>query len=116
MKQQMEQSKREKEATQKKVELERIHKQMKEREMKANELRRKHQVRQNFRAAVKRAIIQHKFVTQLHDSAKEKATKNWHSDKPSKYDRTAILFEQGENSDSAKGIEKVRRRVGGAKR
>ncbi|GMI17878.1 hypothetical protein TrLO_g1373 [Triparma laevis f. longispina] len=107
MKQQMEQSKREKEATQKKVELERIHKQMKEREMKANELRRKHQVRQNFRAAVKRAIIQHKFVTQLHDSVKEKATKNWHSDKPSKYDRTAILFEQGENSDSAKGIEKM---------
>mmetsp|Transcript_25401 Transcript_25401/g.47737 ORF Transcript_25401/g.47737 Transcript_25401/m.47737 type:complete len:491 (-) Transcript_25401:780-2252(-) len=106
-KQQLAQSKREKESTQKKIELERIHKQMKEREMKANELRRKHQVRQNFRAAVKRAIIQHKFVTQLEDSAKEKATKNWHSNKPSKYDQTAILFAQGENSDSAKGIEKM---------
>ena len=42
-----------------KEEMIRIHQQMKAREQKANELRRKHQVRQNFRAAVKRAIIQY---------------------------------------------------------
>eukprot|EP00518_Triparma_eleuthera_P020287 CAMPEP_0197552450 /NCGR_PEP_ID=MMETSP1320-20131121/5926_1 /TAXON_ID=91990 /ORGANISM="Bolidomonas sp., Strain RCC2347" /LENGTH=468 /DNA_ID=CAMNT_0043113029 /DNA_START=244 /DNA_END=1646 /DNA_ORIENTATION=+ len=105
--QQLAQSKREGEQARKQAELNRIHAQMKDRQMKANELRRKHQVRQNFRAAVKRAIIQHKFVTQLHDDAQASATRNWHTGKPTKYDSTKILFEQGENSDSARGIEKM---------
>jgi len=55
----------------KKAEMFRIHQQMKERELKANELRRKHQVRQNFKAAVRRAVIQYKFITQLEEKTLE---------------------------------------------
>jgi hypothetical protein len=57
------------EEEERKAELVRVHQAMKQREQKVNELRRKHQVRQNFRAAVKRAIIQHKFITQMQDNA-----------------------------------------------
>ncbi|GMI18928.1 hypothetical protein TeGR_g11989 [Tetraparma gracilis] len=96
------------EEEERKAELVRVHQAMKQREQKVNELRRKHQVRQNFRAAVKRAIIQHKFITQMQDNATLTRTgDNRYEKKITKFDKTNILFEQGEKSDIGNSIEKM---------
>ena len=82
-----------------------MNKEMRDRDIKANELRRRHQVRQNFRAAVKRAIIRHQFMKGLHDRVQE--TKGERATaKATKAEETAILFSQGDNSDAARAMEK----------
>jgi hypothetical protein len=91
-----------------KEELIKVQREMKEREQKINELRRKHQVKQNFRAAVRRAIMQHKFITEMHDNAAETRIGNNKFQKNiTKEHHAKIQFEQGEKSEMAGSIQKM---------
>ncbi|GMI35955.1 hypothetical protein TrRE_jg2322 [Triparma retinervis] len=94
-----------KEAERKRTEMVRIYEQMEERKKKANELRRKHQVRQNFKSAVRRAVIQHKFISQMQEKTKE--TRKAFGYRTSKYDEKKILFEQGEGAEMSNKIERM---------
>eukprot|EP00520_Triparma_pacifica_P003791 CAMPEP_0118658652 /NCGR_PEP_ID=MMETSP0785-20121206/14686_1 /TAXON_ID=91992 /ORGANISM="Bolidomonas pacifica, Strain CCMP 1866" /LENGTH=479 /DNA_ID=CAMNT_0006551691 /DNA_START=126 /DNA_END=1562 /DNA_ORIENTATION=+ len=108
-KKQADQLKQNEAAERKRAEMIRIHQQMKDREKKANELRRRHQVRQNFKSAVRRAVIQHKFITQMETQAKATAIqrRGYDNTAPTKYDQRKILFEQGEGSEMGNKIEQM---------
>jgi len=80
---------------------------VKGRDRKVAELRRKNQVRANFRAAVKRSVIQYKFLKQMEDSAKEKKIRTGKNQLLTKEDTTKMIFSQGDTSDTANAIEKM---------
>ena len=105
LKKQAEGEKQREEAERKRMEMARVYEQMEERKKKANELRRKHQVRQNFKSAVRRAVIQHKFISQMEEKTKE--TRKAFGYKTSKYDEKKILFEQGEGAEMSNKIERM---------
>ena len=93
--------------TQEEMEKNRMLEEVRERDRKVNELRRKHQVRANFRAAVKRSIIQYKFLKQMEDAAFAKKTRTGKNTQFSKEDTVKILANQGDSSDTATAIEKM---------
>ena len=65
------------------------------------------QVRQNFRAAVKRAAMQHKIALQLKEGANGSEKDGQGRKSFSKHDEINIFFAQGDNDDDANAIEKI---------
>ena len=80
---------------------------VRERDRKVAELRRKHQVRANFRAAVKRSVIQYKFVKQMEESVEQRKMQTGRNKLITKEDSSRLLFTQGDSSDTANAIEKM---------